>query len=80
MSRQRYIGVPAPAAAFAAFAPMRRRLCDLRLKCAPFGADYLALAALIQQMDATAAHFTGEADFYGGRAPEHRTPASGVHD
>lgn len=64
MARQRYIGVIDPQAAFRRYAVWRDDLTKLRLNCFPMQADYLALDSLMKALDATATHFTGEADFY----------------
>ena len=68
MVRMRYLGIGEPRDANRRYAVWRADLAALRLNCAPMREDYLALDALIKALDATATHFTGEADFYGGVA------------
>ena len=55
-------------AAFKALTPYSDRLRQMRLRCRPFGRDYLALDIAHQGLETAAFHFTGEAAFYGARS------------
>jgi hypothetical protein len=71
MVRVRYTGINDPEAVFERFRPVRMELCQLKLKCFPFHADYNALAAAIAGLDAAAIHFTKNPHFY---VPEFKHP------
>jgi hypothetical protein len=55
-------------AAFLELRPYYDQLCALRLRCRPFGGDYLALGIAIDGLDTAALHFTRESAFYGARS------------
>ena len=74
MVRVRYIGIMAPNETFARLRPWRLELIELRGRCFPLKADWLALDHLVKSLDQAAAQFTGDDNFYRGRAPNHRTP------
>lgn len=71
MVRVRYIGVTAPAATFERYRAWRAELAALKGRCRPMGPDYLALDGVIEALGRCADHFTGEADFFRARAPNH---------
>jgi len=55
-------------AAFKALTPYSDRLRQMRLRCRPFGRDYLALDIAHQGLETAAFHFTHEAAFYGAQS------------
>lgn len=67
MARVRYVGLGNARAEFEALRPYRYRLIEMRLKCVPFGADYLVLDEAMRALDRAAEHFTRETEFYAAK-------------
>lgn len=57
MVKVQYTGLSDPAREFEALRPAYRVTINMMMKCKPFSADYLALLAVTQAMNAAAAHF-----------------------
>jgi hypothetical protein len=74
----RYAGIADPDRAFESLRPYRKAIIALMIGCRPFGPDYCILLAAQEALDAAAAYFTGEQDFYSLRPErsvgEHGTP------
>lgn len=57
MVKVRYTGLIDPAQEFEALRPAYSVTIRMMMQCKPFSADYLALLAVTQAMNAAAAHF-----------------------
>lgn len=59
----------AAAAAFQALDPYVHALRDMRFRCRPFGADYMALTIALEGLDTAVYYFIRETSFYGSTDP-----------
>jgi len=67
MARVRYVGLANAPAEFETLRPYRYRLIEMRLKCVPFGPDYLVLDEAMKALDRAAEHFTHDVEFYAAK-------------
>jgi len=57
MVKVTYTGLTDPVKAFEALRPAYSHVIDMKMKCRPFGPDYLALQKITDAMNAAAQHF-----------------------
>lgn len=67
MVKRNYVGVSDPEREFRELRDAHTRLRRMQLVCTPFGADYVALQAVLAALRDAATHFTKDPYFYGGR-------------